>query len=62
MPESRLERTRRAYDIVIDMAPHGCKLLMVGEPDNRVLDQLWSRAPLKHVSPSAWNDIERGEH
>jgi len=54
MPEARLERTRRAYDIVIDMGPHGCKLQMVGEQDHQALNAIWNRQ--RH-----WNVIE-GEH
>lgn len=54
MPETRLERTRRAYDLVIDMRPWGCRLVDVGTPDSATLNKLWERS-------SGWNVIE-GEH
>lgn len=75
MPESRLERTRRAYDRVIDMGPMGCKILDVGAPDNRALNAVWNRQSwrARHLNaadqlarqapkaPLYWNVIE-GEH
>lgn len=57
MPESRLERTRRAYDRVIDMGPYGCKLLDVGNPDNRALNALWERG--EHWQESHHEAVER---
>lgn len=49
MPETRLERTRRAYDRVIDLAPYGCKVRDMGSPDHKALNGIWDRQAPPHV-------------
>lgn len=57
MPETRLERTRRSYDLVIDLWPMGCKIVEVGTQDTKALNDLWKR-----IDSTVTANVIEGEH